>query len=119
MGGDPGLIRTLPASESSAAFPPESTASTFTFVGFLLIARTVTQKFCDTCDRVRLTADGQFRNCLFAVDEYDVRALLRGGATDDEICELLERGVMAKWAGHGIGDVHFIRPKRSMSQIGG
>ncbi len=87
--------------------------------GEIGVVASVTQKFCDTCDRVRLTADGQFRNCLFAVDEYDVRALLRGGASDDEVCELLERGVLAKWAGHGIGDVHFIRPKRSMSQIGG
>ena len=85
---------------------------------FGVVAR-VTWKFCDTCDRVRLTADGQFRNCLFAVDEFDLRGLLRAGATDDEICDLLERAVGAKWAGHGIGTVDFIRPARSMSQIGG
>ncbi|MCH2432836.1 MAG: GTP 3',8-cyclase MoaA [Acidimicrobiales bacterium] len=83
------------------------------------VVASVTRKFCDTCDRVRLTADGQFRNCLFAVDEFDLRGLLRAGATDDEICDLLERAVGAKWAGHGIGTVDFIRPARSMSQIGG
>ena len=72
-----------------------------------------------SCDRVRLTADGQFRTCLFAVDETDLRALLRGGATDDELAAPIERTVAAKWAGHEINKVHFIRPKRSMSQIGG
>jgi cyclic pyranopterin phosphate synthase len=66
-----------------------------------------------------MTADGQFRNCLFATEESDLRALLRGGATDDEVAGLLERTVAAKWAGHGINKVHFIRPRRSMSQIGG
>jgi cyclic pyranopterin phosphate synthase len=66
-----------------------------------------------------MTADGQFRNCLFAVDETDVRALLRGGAGDDEIAAALEASVASKWAGHGINQVHFIRPRRSMSQIGG
>ena len=83
------------------------------------VVASVTRKFCDSCDRVRLTADGQFRNCLFAVDEFDLRGLLRAGATDDEICDLIERAVGAKWAGHGIGTVNFIRPARSMSQIGG
>ncbi len=83
------------------------------------VVASVTQQFCDTCDRIRLTADGQFRNCLFAVEEYDLRGLLRSGAADDEVCELLERAVAAKWAGHGIGRVDFIRPARSMSQIGG
>jgi cyclic pyranopterin phosphate synthase len=87
--------------------------------GEIGVVASVTRKFCDTCDRVRLTADGQFRNCLFAVDEFDLRGLLRAGATDDEICDLIERAVGAKWAGHGIGTVDFIRPARSMSQIGG
>ena len=87
--------------------------------GEIGVVASVTRKFCDSCDRVRLTADGQFRNCLFAVDEFDLRGLLRAGATDDEICDLLERAVGAKWAGHGIGTVDFIRPARSMSQIGG
>ena len=79
----------------------------------------VTRKFCDSCDRVRLTADGQFRNCLFAVEEFDLRSLLRSGASDEDLSELLQGAVAAKWAGHGISSVDFIRPNRSMSQIGG
>jgi cyclic pyranopterin phosphate synthase len=83
------------------------------------VIATVTEKFCDTCDRIRLTADGQFRNCLFAVTDYNVRDVMRGGASDDELATLLEGAVHDKWAGHGIDTVHFIRPKRNMSQIGG
>ena len=87
--------------------------------GEIGVVASVTRSFCDSCDRVRLTADGQFRNCLFAIDEFDVRSLLRSGATDDEVGTMLERAVASKWAGHGIGRVEFIRPARSMSQIGG
>ena len=87
--------------------------------GEIGVVASVTRSFCDSCDRIRLTADGQFRNCLFAVNEFDVRSLLRSEATDDEVSALLERAVAAKWAGHGIGRVEFIRPARSMSQIGG
>lgn len=83
------------------------------------VIASVTQAFCGNCDRVRLTAEGQFRNCLFAVDEFDLRTLLRSGADDGSIAAEIERGVGAKWAGHQIGKVHFIRPHRSMSQIGG
>jgi len=68
---------------------------------------------------IRLTADGQLRNCLFAVDEFDLRAVVRSGGSDDDLSAVLERAVQAKWAGHAIGQVHFIRPRRSMSQIGG
>ena len=87
--------------------------------GEIGIVASVSQSFCDSCDRVRVTADGQFRNCLFATTETDVRALLRGGAGDDEIAEALRRSVSSKWAGHSINQVHFIRPRRSMSEIGG
>jgi GTP 3',8-cyclase len=80
---------------------------------------TVTRPFCGDCDRVRLTAEGQFRTCLFATREFDLRALLRSGATDDELGEEIIRAVGTKWAGHRIGQVSFIRPTRSMSQIGG
>lgn len=83
------------------------------------VIASVTQAFCGDCDRVRLTAEGQLRNCLFAVDEFDLRGLLRSGASDDEIAAEIARGVNAKWAGHQIGQTVFIRPKRSMSQIGG
>ncbi|MEO5838427.1 MAG: GTP 3',8-cyclase MoaA [Acidimicrobiales bacterium] len=83
------------------------------------VIASVTKAFCDSCDRVRLTADGKFRNCLFALEEHDLRAALRQGATDDELALMIEQSVHAKWAGHQINNVQFIRPKRSMSQIGG
>jgi len=79
----------------------------------------VTRPFCADCDRVRLTAEGQFRSCLFAHDEYDLRAVLRAGGDDDAVAAEIERAVGHKWAGHQIGQVQFIRPSRSMSQIGG
>ncbi|HEX9549340.1 MAG TPA: GTP 3',8-cyclase MoaA [Acidimicrobiales bacterium] len=79
----------------------------------------VTRSFCGSCDRVRLTAEGQFRNCLFALRETDLRAILRGGGSDDDLAQAIARDVGHKWAGHSIGQVHFIRPARSMSQIGG
>lgn len=87
--------------------------------GEIGVVASVTKSFCDSCDRIRLTADGQFRNCLFAVEEHDLRSLLRSGVGDDEISALVESAVASKWAGHGIGKVEFIRPARSMSQIGG
>jgi cyclic pyranopterin phosphate synthase len=83
------------------------------------VIASVTNAFCDSCDRVRLTADGQLRSCLFALDELDLRALLRGGASDDDLAAAVERCVAAKWAGHAVNQVQFIRPRRSMSQIGG
>ncbi len=83
------------------------------------IVASVSDSFCHTCDRVRITADGQFRSCLFATEETDVRALLRDGSSDDVVAAALERTVAAKWEGHRINQVHFIRPRRSMSEIGG
>lgn len=79
----------------------------------------VTEPFCSTCDRVRLTADGQLRACLFSTDETDLRALLRSGSSDEAIADAIGTTVRAKWAGHGISSVNFIRPARSMSEIGG
>jgi GTP 3',8-cyclase len=79
----------------------------------------VTRSFCSTCDRVRLTAEGAFRNCLFAVEETDLRAVLRSGGSDDDLAAAMASDVGRKWAGHSIGQVHFIQPKRTMSQIGG
>jgi cyclic pyranopterin phosphate synthase len=83
------------------------------------VVASVTRPFCGDCDRVRLTAEGQFRNCLFAVQETDLRAVLRGGGTDDDLAAAIEADVGRKWAGHSVGSVHFTRPARSMSQIGG
>ena len=79
----------------------------------------VTKPFCASCDRVRLTAEGQFRSCLFALRERDLRTILRSGGTDDDLAAAIEAEVGTKWAGHSIGRVEFIRPARTMSQIGG
>jgi cyclic pyranopterin phosphate synthase len=79
----------------------------------------VTQPFCDRCDRLRLTADGQFRNCLFSTTEWDARAMLRGGGDDAAVAALLRACVAAKAAAHGIGAADFERPARAMYQIGG
>ena len=87
--------------------------------GEIGVIASVTHAFCDTCDRVRLTADGMLRHCLFATRELDLRTMLRSGATDDQIADAIRAEVGAKWAGHQINQVHFIRPARSMSQIGG
>ena len=83
------------------------------------IIASVTQAFCSTCDRVRLTADGQFRTCLFATTDHDLRGPLRAGASDDDLAVLLAAAVRTKGPGHAIGQATFIRPNRSMSQIGG
>jgi cyclic pyranopterin phosphate synthase len=87
--------------------------------GEIGVIASVTHAFCDSCDRVRLTADGMLRHCLFATRELDLRTMLRSGATDDDIADAIRVEVGAKWAGHQINQVHFIRPARSMSQIGG
>ncbi|MFM1751792.1 MAG: molybdenum cofactor biosynthesis protein MoaA [Actinomycetota bacterium] len=87
--------------------------------GTVGVIPSVTKPFCGDCDRVRLTADGQFRTCLFATDEFDLRQVMRNGADDDALAALIERAVGTKWAGHQINQVNFVRPNRSMSQIGG
>jgi cyclic pyranopterin phosphate synthase len=79
----------------------------------------VTRPFCGSCDRVRLTADGQIRNCLFARTESDLRAPLRAGASDHQIAAQWARAVAAKLPGHGINDPTFLQPDRPMSAIGG
>jgi cyclic pyranopterin phosphate synthase len=83
------------------------------------VIASVTEPFCESCDRVRITAEGKFRTCLFALDETDLRAPLRDGGTDDDLAGAIEAAVGTKWAGHRIGQVTFVRPSRSMSQIGG
>src|SRR5579872_320791 len=83
------------------------------------VIASVTRPFCGTCDRVRLTADGQVRNCLFARTESDLREPLRAGATDEELAERWMRAVAPKLPGHGINDPSFLQPDRPMSAIGG
>jgi len=87
--------------------------------GTVGVIPSVTKPFCGDCDRVRLTAEGQFRTCLFSTTEFDLREMLRGDASDDALAAEIKRAVGTKWAGHAIGSVTFVRPKRSMSQIGG
>ena len=85
-------------------------------VGFI---NPVTQPFCGDCNRLRLTAEGQVRNCLFSTIEWDARALLRGGGSDEQIATLVTECVGAKKRGHGIDTPQFVRPERAMYQIGG
>jgi cyclic pyranopterin phosphate synthase len=83
------------------------------------IIGSVTRPFCAACDRVRLTADGQVRTCLFAREESDLRGPLRAGAGDEELAESWRRAMLGKRAGHGIDDPGFLQPTRPMSAIGG
>ena len=83
------------------------------------VIASVTAPFCGACDRVRLTADGQVRNCLFARKENDLRGPMRDGATDDELVDLIRLNMRGKAAGHGIGTPNFEQPDRPMSAIGG
>jgi GTP 3',8-cyclase len=87
--------------------------------GGIGVISSVTEPFCDTCNRLRLTSDGQFRACLFAIEEVELRDPLRAGASDDELADLIRRGVWRKWSGHRINHPDFVRPDRSMSMIGG
>lgn len=87
--------------------------------GEIGVIPTVTEPFCATCDRIRLTADGKLRHCLFAVQETDLKSPMRAGASDEDLAWMFVDSVRAKWAGHLINQAGFTRPERSMSQIGG
>ncbi len=85
-------------------------------VGFIA---SVTRPFCLNCNRIRLTSDGKLRYCLFAIEEANVKELLRSGATDDELAALIRSNVQEKWAGHEINSTRFVPPPRPMNAIGG
>jgi cyclic pyranopterin phosphate synthase len=85
-------------------------------VGFIA---SVSRPFCLNCNRVRLTADGKLRYCLFAIHEDDVKGLMRSGASDDEIAALIRRNIAGKWIGHEINSAKFVAPPRPMYSIGG
>jgi cyclic pyranopterin phosphate synthase len=87
--------------------------------GRIGLIQPVSQPFCGNCDRLRLTAEGRVRNCLFSMAEWDVRTLLRAGGTDDEIADLVRDCIQAKAPAHGINNADFVRPERAMYQIGG
>ena len=88
-------------------------------VGEIGVIASVTRPFCGTCDRLRVTADGAVRNCLFSDDELSLRSVMRSGGTDDEMAMMLRTAIWGKLPGHGINDPGFLRPHRSMSMIGG
>lgn len=85
-------------------------------VGFI---NPVSEPFCENCNRLRITAEGQVRNCLFSMVEWDARQILRGSGTDQQLAELVKQCVAAKKTGHGIDSPDFVRPERSMYEIGG
>jgi cyclic pyranopterin phosphate synthase len=88
-------------------------------IGEIGVISTVTEPFCGTCNRLRLTSDGAIRNCLFSDAEHSVREVLRSGGGDEDVAMLLRRAVWGKLPGHGINEPGFLRPRRSMSMIGG
>ncbi len=101
---------------------PSQPASDFDYVdgvGRVGFINPISQPFCHDCNRLRLTAEGQVRNCLFSIVEWDARAVLRGGGSDEQLSQLLQESVGAKKAGHGIDGPDFVRPERAMYQIGG
>lgn len=107
---------------ADAAARGSAPAELFTIAGTdhkIGIIASVTRPFCGACDRVRLTADGQIRNCLFARTESDLRKPLREGASDAELAQLWAGAVASKLPGHGINDPSFLQPDRPMSAIGG
>jgi len=115
--------RVFPLETASGRPPGESAPAERYFYsdggGSVGVIASVTRSFCSSCDRVRLTAEGALRNCLFAVRESDLRSVLRSGGSDEDLARVIRAEVARKWAGHSIGQVNFIRPARSMSQIGG
>ncbi|HWF27862.1 MAG TPA: GTP 3',8-cyclase MoaA [Mycobacterium sp.] len=110
---DPAPRGSAPAELWLADTGPKTPAGKFGVIA------SVSHAFCSTCDRTRLTADGQIRSCLFAAEETDLRGLLRGGANDDVLDAAWRTAMWGKPAGHGINDPNFIQPDRPMSSIGG
>jgi cyclic pyranopterin phosphate synthase len=101
---------------------PRAPASEYEFadgVGRVGVIASVSRPFCLNCNRIRLTADGKLRYCLFAIEEDDVKSLLRSGARDQEIAALIRSNVAGKWAGHEINSSKFVAPPRPMYSIGG
>jgi GTP 3',8-cyclase len=103
--------------------PDNEPAATYRFAdgspGGIGVIASVTEPFCESCNRLRLTAEGQVRSCLFALEELDLREPLRGGATDGELASIIRTAVWRKWSGHRINHPDFVQPERSMSMIGG
>lgn len=108
----------LPADD----YDPRAPAMDFQYgdgVGRIGIIASVSRPFCMSCNRLRLTCDGKLRNCLFALDEVDVKPLLRGRRDDAQLMEAIRRNVRDKWEGHEINTARFVKPLRTMHAIGG
>jgi cyclic pyranopterin phosphate synthase len=103
--------------------PDHEPAASYRFAdgapGGVGVIASVTEPFCETCNRLRITAEGQVRACLFALEETDLREPMRSGASDDELEALIRTNVWRKWSGHRINHPDFVQPERSMSAIGG
>jgi cyclic pyranopterin phosphate synthase len=103
--------------------PDHEPATSYRFAdgarGGIGVIASVTEPFCETCNRLRLTAEGQVRACLFALEETDLRGPMRSGASDGDLERLIRSNVWAKWSGHRINHPDFVQPERSMSAIGG
>jgi cyclic pyranopterin phosphate synthase len=120
-------IRRMIADEVGALLPadrpdPSQPATDFEYAdggGLVGFINPVSQPFCGDCNRLRLTADGKVRNCLFSLVEWDARAVMRSGGSDEALAQLVRDSVAAKKPGHGIEDEGFLRPERAMYQIGG
>jgi cyclic pyranopterin phosphate synthase len=106
----------IPSSDPRAPALAYRIADGIGSVGFIA---SISRPFCRSCNRLRLTADGKLRNCLFAIGEDDVRGLLRDSATDEEIASVIRRNVAGKWEGHEINTSRFVAPPRPMYAIGG
>jgi GTP 3',8-cyclase len=103
-------------------YDPRAPAMEFVYQdggGRVGIIASVSRPFCQSCNRLRLTADGKLRNCLFALDETDLKTLLRQGASDEAIQMAVRQSVHDKWEGHEINTARFIKPLRTMHAIGG
>jgi cyclic pyranopterin phosphate synthase len=103
-------------------YDPRAPAMEFRYTdggGTVGIIASISRPFCMSCNRIRLTADGKLRNCLFALEEMDVKALLRGGADASAVQDVIRRNVQAKWEGHEINTARFVKPLRTMHAIGG
>jgi cyclic pyranopterin phosphate synthase len=103
-------------------YDPRAPAMDFVYTdggGRVGIIASISRPFCLSCNRVRLTADGKLRNCLFAITEADIKSLLRGGASDAAVAEVIRGNIRDKWEGHEINTSRFIKPQRTMHAIGG
>jgi cyclic pyranopterin phosphate synthase len=116
------IERGLASLQPARDYDPHAPAMDFTYAdgdGRVGLISSVSRPFCTSCNRLRLTCDGKLRNCLFALDETDVKGLLREGVDDDRLADVIRANVASKWEGHEINTARFVKPQRTMHAIGG